>query len=193
MRKRPRRNNLGQILTWIFRFSNTRYGNLKCDVYSQPEVVFGCLLRLSVHRTRACRRRRFAPTYKRGCPALPGCSGWARKLGAPAASSNKARLLAACWLLDCTATIGCVHTKFRMSEALISIYFFPFVPFKSDFTAIFSSRNRLCTLTHPCYWTGHRHATTHNSPYACRWYSGRSLALWSSDVLMPVRHCRWRV
>lgn len=67
-----------------------------------------------------------AQTNKRGCLALPGCSGWVRTLGAPAASSNKACLFAACWLLDCTAamSIGRAYTKFRMSEVLISIIFF---------------------------------------------------------------------
>jgi hypothetical protein len=67
-----------------------------------------------------------ARTNKRGCPALPGCSGWARKLGAPAASSNKTCLFPACWLVDCAAamSIGRVHTNFRMSETLIFIHFF---------------------------------------------------------------------
>jgi len=54
-----------------------------------------------------------ARTNKRGgCPVLPGCSGWARKLGAPAASSNKAPLFAACWSLNYAAAKSiwtCAH------------------------------------------------------------------------------------
>ena len=37
----------------------------KRDVHRHSEAVFGRVLRLSVHRTRACRRR-FAPTHSRG-------------------------------------------------------------------------------------------------------------------------------
>lgn len=135
----------------------------------------------SASSARACRGR-FAPTHWRGqtngtVPRYWGISGgqvnWALQLKA----AVEPCLFAACWSLNCATamSIGRVH-KLRMTEALISICFF--VPLKSHFKALFSSRNRLCCLTAtPRLNNSEYPARACKGVYVCRWYAGRNLSL----------------